>query len=149
MKRFVIMFMILGLLAGSIATAEAAKKKKKVVKIERVVEFEYQCPCPGVIQLGTALNGDPNLGGGAIPVGGDDLYLTGEAVDATGGAVAVSIQQDDGTGANAPTGDFCTTTEAPMPLVPGREIRVFIGLATICPSTPVGGTITFTLSNLP
>ena len=149
MKRFLIMFMILGLLVGSVATAEAGKKKKKPVRIERVVEFVYQCPCPGVIQLGSLTGGDPNLGGGIIPVGADDVYLTGEAVDATGGAVAVNIQQDDGTGANAPTGTFCTTTDAPMPLVLGREIRVFIGNPTICPSASVGGTITFTLSNLP
>ena len=148
MKRFLILFMIFGLLVGSVATAEAGKKKKPV-RVERVVEFEYQCPCPGLFQLGTATGGDPNLGGGAIPVGADDLYLTAEAVDTTGQAVAVSVQQDDGTGANAPTGEFCTKTEEPIALTPGREIRIFIGLPLICPSVSVGGTITFTLSNMP
>ena len=153
MKRILILVMVLGLVFGSIATADAKKKKKKKkaepVRIERVVEFDYQCPCPGVLQLGSLTGGDPNLGGGPISVGADDRYLVGEVADVTGGAVPVSISQDDGTGANAGTGTFCTTTEEPMPLVPGREIRVFIGDPTICPGVAVSGTITFTLSNMP
>jgi len=152
LKRILILMLVMGLIFGSIATADAKKKKKKkrpAPRIERTVEFEYQCPCVGLFQLGSATGGDPNLGGGPISVGADDLYLTAEAVDATGGAVPVDINQDDGTGANASTGSFCTTTEEPIALVPGMEIRVFIGDPTICPGAAVSGTITFTLSNMP
>lgn len=154
MKRFLSVTLMLALVFGAFAAAPAQaakKKKKKPVKIERTVEFEYACPCTGRIQLGGLTGGDPNLGGGPIPVGGDDLYLVGEAVDMTGGPVAVSINQDDGTGANKATGAFCTTTEEPIPLDMGMEIRVFIGglCADNTPTMPAGGTITFTLSNMP
>lgn len=40
MKRFVIMFMVLGLVAGSVATVEA-KGKKRDIRIERTVEGSY------------------------------------------------------------------------------------------------------------
>jgi len=157
MKRtLLIAVLILGLMASMLTTAEAAKKKKKKKKkgpqrIERTVEFEYTCPCTGVLQLGTLTGGDPNLGGGAITVGADDLFLKGVAADVTGLDVAVSINQDDGTGANKATGEFCTETEDAIALDPGMEIRVFIGgpCADLTPSAPVTGTITFTLSNLP
>jgi hypothetical protein len=140
------------------------KKRKKCLKaqqeeqrIEREVVFEYVCPCVGRFQLGGLTGGDPNLGGGPIPVGAEDLYLTGIAEDASGTAISVNINQDDGTGANKATGSFCGESEEPIQLDPGAEIRVFIG--DPLPASPVsngclgsvalGGTVTFTLSNLP
>lgn len=158
MKKALSLLLIAGLVMGSLmAPALAGKKKKKKkkpqpVKIERVVEFDYACPCTGFLQLGTLTGGDPNLGGGAIPVGGDDLYLTGEAVDQSGLDVNVSVNQDDGTGANKGTGEFCTKTDEPIALDPGMEVRLFVGGPCADPTTPtapLGGTITVTLSNLP
>lgn len=133
------------------------KKRKKCMKnaqeeepIVREVEFDYACPCPGVFQLGSLTGGSPNLGGGPIPVGGDDLYLIGIAADTSGTAISVDVNQDDGTGANASSGSFCGETEEPIELNPGMEIRIFIGDPAACPgSVALGGTITFTLSNLP
>lgn len=133
------------------------KKRKKCMKkaeeeqrVEREVVFEYACPCTGFLQLGSLTGGDPNLGGGPIPVGADDLYLTGVAEDASGTAISVDINQDDGTGANEGVGAFCGETEEPIQLNPGREIRVFIGDPSAClGSVALGGTVTFTLSNLP
>ncbi|MFN2388238.1 MAG: hypothetical protein ABR575_01325, partial [Actinomycetota bacterium] len=76
MKRLVIFVLLIGLVAGSVATAEAAKKKKKKKpkKVERVVEFEYACPCVGLYQLGGLTGGDPNLGGGILPVGAGEKF---------------------------------------------------------------------------
>src|SRR5687767_6388054 len=97
MKRIVILMMVLGLIFGSMATAEAGKKKKKPaepVRVERVVEFTYQCPCAGLFQLGGLTGGDPNLGGGPFTIGAGEIFLTAEATDATGQAVPVDINQD-------------------------------------------------------
>ncbi|MDQ4064513.1 MAG: hypothetical protein M3161_00515 [Actinomycetota bacterium] len=149
-KKFLVVALVLGVMTTSVALpAEAAPKKKKPKKVERVVEFEYMCPCVGLFQLG-GLTGS-NIGGGPMSVGAES-YLTAEAVDITGQPVPVDINQDtDGDGDNDDVGSFCTTTEAPMPINPGLEIRVFVGFPTTCgaPSALAGGTITFTLSNLP
>lgn len=51
MKRILILTMVLGLVLGSIASAEAKKKKKKPaapVRIERVVEYAYDAPGIGI-----------------------------------------------------------------------------------------------------
>jgi hypothetical protein len=161
MKKALVLLLIVGLIAGSLlAPAAFAKKKKKKkaappepVRIERVVEFDYECPCTGRLQLGTLTGGDPNLGGGAIPIGADDLYLTAEAVDRSGLDVAVNVNQDDGTGANKGTGAFCTSTTEPIALDPGMEIRLFIGGPCAddptTPTAPLGGTVTVTLANMP
>jgi hypothetical protein len=155
MKRILILMMVIGLVFGSIATAEAGKKKKKTappapVKVERVVEFEYACPCPGLFQLGALTGGDPNLGGGVVSIGAGEVYLTAEATDVTGQPVAVGVQQDlDGDGGNNPVGTFCTTTAEPMAINEGLELRIFVGNPTVCPGVLAGGTIKFTLSNMP
>ena len=150
MKRFLVLFLVLGLLMGSIATADA-KKKRKPLKIERIVEFEYACPCFGLFQFGGLTGGDPNLGGGSIAIG-DESFMKGEAKDATGLPLLVSLQQDtDGDGFNNPVAAFCGSTEEPLPINPGLEARIFLGGACAdgTPTTGAGGTVTFTFSNLP
>ena len=152
--------------ARMIASEEAEKKCKKIKNKKkrkkclkkaqepeptvREVEFEYVCPCTGSLQLGTLTGGDPNLGGGAIPVTAEDLYLAGVAEDSSGTAISVGVSQDDGTGANESVGGFCGETEEPIQLNPGAEIRIFVGSPSACPgSVALGGTITFTLSDMP
>lgn len=136
------------------------KKRKKCMKkqksegpqrVERTVEFEYVCPCTGRLQLGSLTGGDPNLGGGPLATGADDVYLMGTVDDASGTAVSVNVNQDvDGDGLNDSVGSFCGETEEPMEINPGLEMRMFIGDPAPCPgSVALGGTITFTLSNLP
>jgi hypothetical protein len=153
MKRSITLLLVLGLIVGSlVGTAEAKKKKKKKppapVKVVRLVDFEYTCPCVGQYQFGSATG--TNLGGGPIPVGSEDLYIAGEAVDSSGQPVAVTIDQDtDGDGFNDFVGSFCGKSEAPIPITPGLEIRIFVGDPEVCPSAAAGGTIKFELSNLP
>lgn len=131
------------------------KKREKVDKIERTVEFEYVCPCPGFLQLGSLTGGNPNLGGGPIETSAEELYLTGVAEDSSGTAISVEITQDvDGEGnTQDPVGEFCGETDEPIEINRGPEkdeLRIFIGDPLVCPgSVALGGTVTFTLSNLP
>lgn len=149
MKKLVVVALTAGLIAGgALAGPAEAGKKKKPKKVTREVVFDYVCPCFGLYQFG-GLTGT-NLGGGPFAVGAES-YLTAVAEDASGQAVHVSINQDtDGDGFNDPVGEFCGETTEPMPINPGLEIRVFVGEAKPdCPGPAAGGTITFTLSNLP
>lgn len=148
MKKLVVVALTAGLIAGAMTVPAEAGKKKKPKKVTREVVFEYVCPCFGVYQFGSATG--TNLGGGPFAVGAES-YLTGVAEDTTGRPVPVSINQDtNGDGFNDPVGSFCGETTEPMPINPGLEIRVFVGRPSPdCPGPAAGGTITFTLSNLP
>ena len=159
MRRFVALFLILGLVFGSIATAEAAKKKKKkkVVKVERVVELPYQCPCgPKVMgaQLGFWLAGGA-FGGGPVATGGEDKFVQIEVTDTTGSAVAVqlSIDTDGDFQADTDVGEACGATEDPLSVpLPGSQISVFVFDGTCTDGTPsvaVSGVVKLTFSNLP
>ena len=148
MKKAIVVAVTAALVAGAFVGPADAGKKKKPKKVTREVAFEYVCPCVGAFQLG-GLTGT-NVGGGPMPVGLES-YLTAVAVDTGGQPVPVSIQQDlDGDGGNNPVGEFCGETTEPMQINPGLEIRVFVGLPSPdCPGPALGGTINFTLSNLP
>jgi hypothetical protein len=152
MRKSLVVLIALALVAGALGASPAlAKKKKKPAapkRVERVVEFTYVCPCAGLFQLGSALG--TNVGGGPIAVGVDEIYLSATATDTTGQPVPVDINQDtNGDGLNDPVGSFCGATDSPMLINGGLEMRVFIGSPAICPGPAAGGTITFTLSNLP
>lgn len=162
MRRMLVLALVMSLAFGSLATAEAAKKKKKKkkpVKVERVVEFDYTCPCgvSGVVgfQLG-GLTGE-NIGGGPVTFDPTtENFLVATTENAGGQKIAVRIAMDtdpDNTSPNDNVADFCSETEEPieMPDVEA-EFRVFIynGQCTDgSPSLPTQGTITFTLSNIP
>lgn len=153
-KKILSIALTAGLIATSFAmpAAEAAPKKKK--RVERVVEFEYVCPCPGIFQLGSLTGGDPNFGGGPVAVGAES-FLTITAEDMSGTSVLVSVNQDtNGDGFNDDVADICAGGEKgkPAKIMPGAEMRLFITTGTCedgSPSVPLGGTLTITLSNLP
>lgn len=152
MRKALAVALAVGLLAGAYVGPAEAGKKKKPKKVERVVEFEYVCPCPGLFQLG-GLTGT-NFGGGPVAVG-DESYIKITAKDASGMPVLVNIQQDlDGDGGNNPVAEVCATEEAPKEATEinaGLEMRLFIetGRCDSGTSVPMGGTLTLTLSNLP
>ncbi|MGH9198874.1 MAG: hypothetical protein ACRD1T_24505, partial [Acidimicrobiia bacterium] len=76
MKRFVVFLAILGLLAGSIATAEAGKKKKPK-RVERVAEVRYETPAAiGIGGVGGACSGCPG-----IPNATNETWMKVEIVD--------------------------------------------------------------------
>lgn len=147
----------LGLLAGAmVAPAEAGKRKKKKPKrIERVVEFDYVCPCPGTYQFGSATG--TNFGGGPLALGMGEKFVKITAADASGTSILVSINQDiDGDGFNNAVADVCAPPEElkgqkGAEVNEGLEMRLFITTGTCDggPSVPLGGTLTVTLSNLP
>lgn len=153
MKRTIAVALALGLLAGAMVAPAEAGKKRKPKRVERVVEFEYVCPCPGLYQFGSATG--TNFGGGPMPVG-NESYIKIVAEDTSGTAVLVSVNQDvNGDGLNDGVVDVCATNEEPeewAEINPGLEMRLFITTGTCedgSPSVPLGGKLTVTLSNLP
>lgn len=167
MKRALAVALALGLLAGAyVAPAEAGKKKKKPVKVERVVEFDYTCPCGVKVlgkgpawQFGTLTGGDPNMGGGAVTFDPSvEKYLKVESEDAMGMPLAIKIAMDtdpNDTSVNNTVADICGATEEDEPVeLPDveAEFRVFVTSGTCADGTPQvasEGMITFTFSNLP
>ena len=159
MKRAISVVLALGLLAGAFALpAEAAKKKKKkVVRVERVVELPYQCPCgpstPAASQ-GFWLAGG-TFGGGPVATGGEENYVKIEVTDQSGQTVYVSVGQDpDGDGFSDSFGDVCGTSgDEPLSVpAPGSEVSAFVFVGTCPDGTPsiaTSGTVKLTFSNLP
>lgn len=165
MRRALAVALAVGLLAGAYAApAEAAKKKKKPVRVERVVEFEYQCPCgvkvmgtgPGW-QFGSLTGGENNIGGGFVPFDpSTERFLKVESEDPLGMPVAINISMDtdpNDTSVNNSVANICGATEEPIELPDVEaEFRVFVTSGTCADGTPTaasGGVITFTFSNLP
>ena len=158
MKRAISVVLALGLLAGAFALpAEAAKKKKKkVVRVERVVELPYQCPCGPSTPAGSQgfwLAGG-TFGGGPGATGGEENFVSVEVTDQSGQPVFVSLGQDgDGDGlSETDVGDACGATEEPLPVpAPGSEVSVFVYVGTCSDGTPsiaTGGTVKLTFSNI-
>lgn len=166
MRKAIAVALALGLLGGAmVAPAEAGKKKKKkasIERVERVVEFKYQCPC-GVRVLGNgpafqlgSLTGE-NIGGGPVTFNpSTEKFLKVESKDGSGQPIAIRIAMDtdpDDTSVNNTVADVCGATDKPieMPDVEA-EFRVFVTSGTCTdgkPALATAGTITFTLSNLP
>lgn len=156
MKKALIVAVVIGLLAGAMfAPAEAKKKKKKPpvpAKVERVVDFDYVCPCPGLYQFGSATG--TNFGGGPLPISSEELFVSIVAKDTSGQPVLVSINQDtNGDGFNDPVADVCATGEKAdaVEVNGGLEMRLFISMGPCGSgvSAPLGGTLQVTLSNMP
>ena len=166
MKRFLIMFMIFGLVVGSVATAEAGKKKKKKappapVKVERTVEINYMAPGAGV--------SSPAASGGVcpfadpttqecieIPLQLGEKYIKISITDAAGQKVAGFISQGDtdGDGVGNLYGDFCGAHPEPIALESeSAPVRVSFYNGTCAdgstPSFVTQGMITAVFSNLP
>lgn len=146
MKRFLILLMALGLIVGSVATAEAAKKTR-TTRVERTVEGSYGPPyvapvtgCKSLLGPWACLSVDTRP---------TEAFFTAEVTDAHGQPVFVSVISEFATLAT-----FCGKTTRPISFNPGAGLEFRIGIDSgqlECPAASVKtiGTISVTLSNLP
>lgn len=158
MKRFLIMFMVLGLVAGSVATAEA--KRKRPHRIERNVVGTYGTqfvPFSGLVTSPCAQEGA--IGCVTVEARAEEKFLTAKVTDAHGQPVLVTVDSwDPYSETSIQYGSFCGETEKPIRFPQGVELRFSPGywdpyLPTPWAHCPPGfgttGTISVTLSNLP
>jgi hypothetical protein len=165
MKRILVLLMIAGLIAGSVATAEAKKKKKKVsapVRMEEVVEIAYT---GGNIGVAT-----PAATGGsclvdqtvpfhclnAVPPFVEASFIKVEVIDSSGQKAGGFLSQGDVDGDTIADGygDFCGAHPEPVAMnTPGApvDISLFMGVCSDAsgPSIVTTGTIKVTFSNMP
>jgi hypothetical protein len=163
-KKIVVTAVTLGLLAGAmIAPADAAKKKRKpVVRIEEVVEFDYtggQLGASTPAYTGGACLVDPTQPFACheiIPPSAALKFVKIEVIDASGQKAGGFISQGDtdGDGIGDGYGQFCGAHTESVPLtVPGAVVGVSL-YAGVCsdasgPSVVTTGTVRATFSNLP
>lgn len=152
MKKILVLMMVMGLVFGSIAGAEAKKKKPK--KISRVAEGTYDAP--SLLLVGTCTSSGA-VGCVALISGPGETYVTAEVTDQTGQPVYVSVQADtDGDNQDDTVfGSFCGTTDAPLSIAEGTELHFWVGvtpdpgIAGCVPAAGTTGKVTATFSNMP
>lgn len=160
MKKAIVVAVSMGLLAGALVGPADAKKKKKVVRVERTVEVEYQAPGLGVATPGPSGGicpfSDPTTQECIeIPLQLGEMYVKVEIQDAAGQKVAGYISQGDtsGDGISDLYGDFCGAHPEPIELQStSAPVRVsfYNGAKLDCaPSIATTGTVVVTFSNLP
>lgn len=156
MKRFLVPFLILGLVFGSVATAEAGKKKKKPKRVERQVQLEYTAPSPGISGVVGACMAVLGVDGTACidtPLGADDLFVQVSVTDQTGQPTNFDLAQD--TNVDNPGLEIfasgCGETNEPLAITPGVALRVSVTAigGPDCPGVATAGSIEITLSNMP
>ena len=147
MKRAIALGMVLGLLFGTVATAEAGKKKKPTKKT-REVTASYAAP--GAFYLSS--NGE-NIGGVELATGSEDLFMTLDIQDATGLPVSAGWGQDDNGDGQVEITFICGGIEEPVSILPGISVTVFIlpgpCLQPAGPGFATTGDVVATFSNLP
>ncbi len=165
MRKALSVAIMVGLIAASMAMpAEAGKKKKKKkakapVRVERVVEMPFSCPCGVNTPAGGQgfwIGPEGNrFGGGSLPSSSGDLFVQVEVQDSGGGTVYVRLAQDTDGDLQAETniGNACGKTTEPLSVpAPGGEIGVFVYAGTCAdgtPSLPTQGKVILTFSNMP
>lgn len=149
MRKLLVAAVVSGLIAGSVATAEAGKKKKAPKKTTRVAEATYVAPA----RFYFAPTGD-NIGGAAFPTGAGETYVSVTIEDDLGMDVSAAVGQDPEGDTTVATTNFCTSTEEPLPITPGLDVTVFV-FAGPCtspqpaPAFATQGKIVATFSNMP
>jgi hypothetical protein len=158
MKRSLALVLILGLIAAMAlaAPAQAKKKKKKPAKVERVVEYDYQAPSPGISGVVGACLTVVGVDGTAcqdIPTGIDEVFVKVEVTDATGQPTNFDLAQDSDP--NNPGLEIfasgCGSTSDAVPIQAGLAVRVSVTAVggSDCPGVATTGHVKATLSNLP
>ena len=149
MKRFLIMFMVIGLIAASVTTAGASKRPKRV---ERTVEVSYDAPFVPMTWCGDWIG----LTAGCLDVQArkTEAFFTAKATDVHGLPVAVAVYSSDG----YDYGVFCGETSISKGFEPGSRLTFVVGphwpVVPTDPRCPMAnaattGTISVTFSNRP
>jgi hypothetical protein len=165
-KRFLVLFMVVGLMAGAVATAEAKKKPKpkpKPIRIERTVEASYYGPQV----LYESRSCAPSGGAGCVTLEtrATERSLTANVTDAHGQPVSVYVVDASEArcclvGPRAVYGTFCGKTTEPIRFDPGTTLELWVGgdwwptwwivpEVDCSPGIATTGTLSVTLSNLP
>lgn len=152
MKRFLILVLVLGIFAGSVATAEA-KGKKQRSRVERTVEATYG-PYPAPVTGCNELLGPWACA--EVPTRTNEISFTAKVTDAHGQPVFVEAWVGNRRVV------FCGETKEPISFPAGSTIYFHVGLpdwpplvnpsiSADCPANRIKttGTISVTLSNLP
>lgn len=148
MRKLLVAAAVAGLVVGSVATAEAGKKKAPK-KTTRVAEAAYVAPA----RFYWAPTGD-NIGGASFPTGAGESYVSVEVQDDLGMDVSAAVGQDPEGDGTVATTSFCTSTEEPLPITPGVEVTVFVYVGPCTSPAPAPafasqGKVIATFSNLP
>ncbi len=156
MKRFLMLSMILELVAGSVATAEAERSRPK--RVERTVEGSYATQ---FVPFNVRCQQHGGVGCVKIETRKNEEFLTATAVDAHGQPVLVQVwgTVTPESGYWVEHGSFCGETDKPIAFDRGADVYLVVGyfwitdLPTSLRSCPpmfgTTGTITVTLSNVP
>lgn len=148
MRKLLVAAVVTGLIVGSVASAEAGKKKAPK-KTTRVAEANYAAPA----RFYFAPTGD-NIGGATFPTGAGETYVSITIEDDLGQDVSAAVGQDPEGDSTVTTTSFCTSTEEPVAIDPGLEVTVFV-YAGPCtdpapaPAFATQGKIVATFSNMP
>ena len=145
MRRLLISFMILGLMAGSLATAHATKDPPGRV---RTVEGSYDAPFVYFVSTCSQSGG---MGCVSIATGPRETRLTAKVTDAHGQPVSVHVQantQNDVLGDEITFGTFCGHTTEPISFRAGVELEFYVGVpdADCLPGIATTGTLSVSLS---
>lgn len=146
MRRFLIGFLVLGLMAGSMGMAEA-KERTRPARVERTVQRSYGAYPAPVTGCNSALGSFACV---ILPTRPTEAFFTAKVTDAHGQPVFVEVK---GEGVHT---RFCGETDEPIRFRPGTELHFFValpnwGIQLDCPahSVKTTGTISVTLSNRP
>lgn len=147
MKRAIVLSLILGLVFGSIATAEAGKKKKKKPAPPYTMEATYDTPAIGTAGAGVSTQGI------SFPSSETHVWVTIEITDDVSPTAHGSFSWDtDGDGVSDTGFVVCGSTPEPVNVPANTTINGFIwGLPG--PDCPTGfstsGSVKATFSATP
>ena len=161
MKKTLSIVLLALLIAGAFAAvpAQAKKKKKpkKSVRVERLVEYEYQTASPGISGVVGACMTVLGVEGTAcqdFPTLANESFVKVVVEDATGQPTNFDIAQDvdgpDVPGLNIIASGCGESAEA-IPITPGLAVRVSVTAlgGPDCPGVATTGAVKATLSNMP
>ena len=133
MKRLLILSLVLGLIAGSLATAEAKKTNRK--RVQRTVKGSYSSqfvPMSGLVR--PVCDGQEEGNGCvAIQTRAKESSFTANVTDTHGRPVYVKVHgptppdDDPAFESNLVYGSFCGETQRPISFDPGVDLYFFIG----------------------